>query len=80
MLAIKIKKFSASDDEPVGWVIIDSNERGFSDVLELTRLANVIYRHNPISRRFKTKKMAQAALELVAAMASQRTGGAFDFV
>lgn len=57
------------------WIIRNADGRGFSDVLDLYGRADLKFKYQPQS--FLTRKSAQAHLEMVADLASQRTGGAW---
>lgn len=74
MVAITAKKIGSR------WVVQNAIPTGFSDVLELCRLAGVTYEHNDISKKHRTKRGAMAAARAVAELASARTGGAFEVI
>jgi hypothetical protein len=65
MLQITAKKINST------WSVINADGRGYSDVLEICRLAGVEYKYNAISNNHKTKKSALAALKSVAELASR---------
>ena len=76
MLAITAKRFPGNDQDRAGWVIINANGRGYSDVLELAQLAGISYRNSPLSHRYETKRAALQIVQEIMDRASERTGGA----
>lgn len=74
MLNITAKKIKST------WNVINSDGYGYSDVLEICRLAGIEYKYNQISKNHKTKKSALAALKCVAELAAKKTGGAFEII
>lgn len=70
MLAITAKLFPADEENPRGWNLINLDGRGYSDVLELARLAGIDYSYSPLAKRYRTKREAMAAAQAVADRAS----------
>lgn len=73
MLQVSVQKIADHK-----WVIRDANGRGFADVIDLYKRADVKIKYEP--EFWSTRRQAQARLTEIAEMAAKRTGGAYEMV